>query len=160
MNLTPEMTQKLQALVDGRVTWAELEGITAERAAKMAQTGCELADAGRLDEARQLFEGMTAINPKDGAAHAALGTVFQKLGRITDAIAEYDAALALEPENPVALGNRGELRIKRGELDGMDDLVKAVAADREGKLPVSRRASGLLTAIALATAAKRQQGRA
>ena len=119
MNLADEMTKKLKAVVDGQVTWAELEGITFEQAQEMAQTGCELADDGRLDEARQLFEGMTAINPKDSAALAALGTVYQKLDRLAD----------------------------------------AVAADPEGELPASRRATGLLTAIALATA-KRHQGKA
>jgi tetratricopeptide (TPR) repeat protein len=149
MNLADEMMKQLKAVVDGKATWAELEGITFEEAQKMAKTGCELADAGRLDEARQVFEGMTAINPKDAAAHAALGTVYQKLDRLEDAVIQYDAAIALDPKNPVALGNRGELRLKRGDLDGMDDLVKAVEAEPEGTLPASKRATGLLTAIAL-----------
>ena len=42
----------------------------------------DLATAGRLEEARIIFEGLVEGNPKDSASRAALGTVYQKLGRI------------------------------------------------------------------------------
>ena len=156
MNLSTEVMNKLTAIANGEVTLAELEGMTFDRAQQIAQIGCDFAAAGQLDEARQIFEGLVAMNPKDAAAHAALGTVYQRLARTDEAIAEFDAALGLDARNPVALANRGELRLKRGEVNGLDDLAKAVTADPSGELPASRRAQALLKAVAIAAASRRK----
>jgi Flp pilus assembly protein TadD len=155
MNLDSNALDRLASFVDGEVTFAELEGITFERAQQIAQVGCDFAAAGQHDEARQIFEGLVAINPKDAAAHAALGTVYQKLSRNEDALLSYSEALLLDAKNPVALANRGELRLKLGDAEGMKDLVSAVAADPAGELPASRRAQALLKAVALAAAERR-----
>ncbi len=112
MNFDTETTEKLKAFARDELTWAEVQGMTHEEAKMIAETGCELAAAGRLEEARILFEGLVEVNPKDSAAHAALGTVYQKLERIEDAVSEYSAALGRDPKNPVALGNRGELYLR------------------------------------------------
>src|SRR5687768_7394816 len=100
------MQQKLKSFARGEMTWAEVEGMTWEEANAIAQVGCELADAGRLQEARVIFEGLVAGNPKDSGTRAALGTVYQKLGRIEDALAEYTGAIEADSTNPVALVNR------------------------------------------------------
>lgn len=116
---------------------------------EMAQAGCDLAAAGRLEEARIIFEGLAEGNPKDSASRAALGTVYQKLGRISEAITEYSAALEIDPRNPVALANRGEVRLRRGDREGFKDLAAAVEADPLGETAAGRRAQGLVKAITL-----------
>jgi Flp pilus assembly protein TadD len=155
MKLTADAMKKIKAITSGEITWAEIGGITFERAQQIAQVGCDFASAGQFDEARQIFEGLVAVNPKDAAAHAALGTVYQQLGRTSEALAEYDAAIAIDGKNPVARANRGEIRIKRGDLKGLEDLTQAVTADPAGELPASRRAQALLKAVALAAANRR-----
>jgi Flp pilus assembly protein TadD len=90
---------------------------------------------------------MVEINPKDAGAHAALGTVYQKLGRTEDALVAYGAALARDPTHPVALGNRGELLLRLGRREGFGDVAAAVAADPEGKTAAGRRAARLAKAI-------------
>src|SRR6478672_6580548 len=142
--------QKLKAYARGDMTWAEVEGMTFEEAKAIAQVGCELAAAGRLEEARVIFEGLVEMNPKDSAARAALGTVYQKLGRSDEAMVEYSASLAQDPRNPVALANRGELRLKAGDRNGFTDLAMAIDSDPHGETAAGRRAKGLLKAIALA----------
>jgi len=139
--------EKLLAFARGEATWAEVEGITAADAARMARTGVELAQAGRLREAALVFEAMVEINPKDAGAHAALGTVYQKLGRTEDALVAYGAALARDPTHPVALGNRGELFLRLGRREGFGDVAAAVAADPDGKTAAGRRAARLAKAI-------------
>lgn len=147
------MIRVIKASVDqdsseaGRSTWAEVAGMTSGDAKIIAQIGCDLAAAGRLDEARIVFEGLTAMNPKDTAARAALGTVYQKLGRITDALIEYSAAIDGDPKNPIALTNRGELRLKANDKEGFTDLARAVQADPHGETSAGRRAKGLVKAI-------------
>lgn len=141
--------QKLTSFVRGEITWAELEGMTFQEARAIAQVGCDLAAAGRLDEARIIFEGLVAGNPKDSASQAALGTVYQKMGRIQDALEAYDAAVELDGRNPVALGNRGELRLRSGDRQGFGDLARAVEADPHGETNAGRRAKALVKAITL-----------
>src|SRR4051812_5119782 len=110
MRSDEQLKRTLSAVASGETTWAEVEGMTFEEAKAIAQVGCDLAAAGRLDEARIVFEGLVAMNPRDSAAHAALGTVYQKLGRVEDAITEYSSAISRDAKNPIALANRGELR--------------------------------------------------
>ncbi len=145
-----ELVRRVKSFSRGEMTWAEVEGMTFEEAKAIAQVGCDLAASGRLDDARIIFEGLVAANPKDSAARAALGTVYQKLGRTPDAITEYTAAIETDPKNPVALANRGELRLKAGDRAGFHDLAKAVDADPYGETAAGRRAKGLVKAIAMA----------
>lgn len=144
-----QLGRDLRAFARGEMTWAEVEGMTFEEARAIAEIGCDLAAAGRLEEARIIFEGLAAGNPKDTASRAALGTVYQKLGRIDEAIAEYTAALEGDPKNPVALGNRGELRLKAGDRQGFSDLARAVEADPNGETAAGRRAKSLVKAITM-----------
>lgn len=146
--------RKLKAFARGEVTWAEVEGMTFEEAKAIAQVGCDLAAAGRLEEARILFEGLVEGNPRDSAAHAALGTVYQKLGRLEEAVAEYSAALARDPGNPVALANRGELYLRKGERQGFTDIANAVEVDPHGETSAGRRARALVKAITLVAVEK------
>ncbi|HMK72285.1 MAG TPA: tetratricopeptide repeat protein, partial [Myxococcaceae bacterium] len=116
----------VRAWARGEATWAEVEGIGAAEAAAIARVGVELAAAGRLGEARVVFEGLVELNPHDAGAHAALGTVYQRLGRNDDALAAYGAALVVDPRQPVALGNRGELLLRLGRSEGFADIAAAV----------------------------------
>ena len=143
----PNDREKLLAFARGEATWAEVEGITAAEAARMGRTGVELAQAGRLREAALVFEAMVEINPRDAGAHAALGTVYQKLGRTEDALKEYSAALEQDPKNPVALVNRGELYLRQGDKQGFTDVANAVEADPNGETSAGRRARALVQAI-------------
>jgi Flp pilus assembly protein TadD len=154
MRMESGAVRRLKAFARGESTWAEVEGMTFEEAKAIAQVGCDLAAAGRLEEARILFEGLVEGNPKDTAARAALGTVYQKLGRLEEAISEYSAALAKEPGNPVALANRGELYLRKGDRQGFTDLANAVDADPHGETAAGRRARALVKAIALVAVEK------
>jgi Flp pilus assembly protein TadD len=154
MEIQTETMEKLKAFARGEVTWAEVEGMTFEEAKSIAQVGCELAAAGRYEEARILFEGLVEGNPKDAASRAALGTVYQKLGRLEDAIAEYSAALERDPHNPVALVNRGELYLRQGQRQGFTDVANAVEADPQGASSAGRRARALVKAITLVAVEK------
>lgn len=155
MNLSNETVENLKSFGRGEKTWAEVEGMTAAEAQKIAQTACELSGMGRYDEARVLFEGLVAGNPQDAAAHAALGGIYQRIGQLEEAYSSFTAALALDPKNPVALSGRGELRLRRGDREGVVDLADAVKADPAGETQAARKAAGLLRAIALTMAEAR-----
>ena len=148
-----------RSFLRGESTWAEVEGMTFDQAKEIAQVGCDLAAAGQLEKARVVFEGLAAGNPRDSASRAALGTVYQKLGRVTEAIFEYTAALAEDGQNPVALANRGELRLRVGDREGFADLSSAVDADPYGETSAGRRAQSLVKAVALMAVERARAGR-
>src|SRR3954470_670897 len=134
-------------------TIAEVAGFTFEEAKAIAEIGVDLAAVGRLEEARVLFEGLVEMNPKDAAARAALGTVYQKQGRLQDAMDEYNGALGLDESQPIALANRGELRLRQNDRGGMEDLAAAARSDPSGITMAGRRARALLGAMAQAASA-------
>jgi Tfp pilus assembly protein PilF len=148
--MNPANERVLTAFLRDQVTWAELEGMTADEAEAIAKVACDLAAEDRLHEAKVLLEGLVAGNPKDCAARAALGTVYQRLGENQLALDEYNAALELYAEHPVALANRGELRLLQKEEGAVDDLRRAVAADPDKTTAAASRAELLLNAITLA----------
>ncbi len=147
LRLPSDSSEKLQRFARGEITWAEVEGITFQQAMQMARTGCELAARGRLNEAQIVFEGLVAMNPKDTSSHAALGNVYQKQNRIDDAMACYDRAIALFDGNVIALAARGEIRLRRGDKDGLKDLIVAARVDAKGVTAAGRRARGILEAL-------------
>lgn len=136
--------QKMRRFLNDEITWAELEGMTFEQAQQIGKLGCELAAKGRLQDARIIFEGMVAGNPKDTSAQAALGAVYQRLNRKDDARVCYDRAIELYEDNIIALANRGELKLRAGEADGLADLTRAAQIDQKGLTAAGRRARALL----------------
>lgn len=46
-----------------------------------------------------------------------LGMVLESVGKLDDAVKDYDQALALEPGNPQLVGNNARARIRRGDKD-------------------------------------------
>ena len=151
---------KVKRYLDHELTWAEVEGMTAAQAGQIARIGCDLASRGRLNDARIIFEGLVAGNPKDTSAQAALGTVYQKLSRNAEARECYDRAIEIFAQNVVALGNRGELRLRAGDAGGIEDLARAVQVDAAGISAAGRRARALLTAVAKAKATRQSSSAA
>lgn len=131
----------------GRETLAEVTGMTHEEALRIAREGEALARAGRLEEARVLFEGLVACNPRDAGGHAALGTIYEKLGRRQLAWDAFDRALALVPGHAVASLGRGELRLRVGDVRGVEDVRRAAEADPGGRTSTGRRAGALLAVL-------------
>lgn len=121
-------------------TLAQHIGITAAQARAITSRAFDLVDAGELDGAADIFRGLLALNPNDAGVQAALGSVFHQQGKLSEARAAYDTALSLDADTVLARVNRGELRCKRGDPDGMEDLKIAARSPS----PVQARAQGLL----------------
>jgi Flp pilus assembly protein TadD len=97
-------------------------GFTADQTSAMVSQAFDLIDADDLDGAAVVFEGLLVLNPNDGRIQAALGSVFHQQGKLSEAMAAYDAALNLDADAVLARVNRGELRCKRGDKGGVEDL--------------------------------------
>jgi protein O-GlcNAc transferase len=103
-------------------TLAQFIGITSSQAQAISGRGFDLLEAGDLDGAAVVFNGLLVLNPHDAGVQAALGSVFHEQGKLAEALAAYATALGLDGNTVLARVNRGELRCKRGDLGGLEDL--------------------------------------
>lgn len=147
-NFTEENFKKF---LFGKITWAQLEGMTMEQAYAIAEFGYTMYQQGRYKDARTLFEGLVIGNPYDPYFHAMLGAIYTKLDMHEEAAQEFSIAIELDPEDINSYVNRGELLLQHGEFEyAMEDLKAAIDLDPEGKNPASLRARALAAATAAA----------
>ncbi len=72
-----------------------------------------------LDRARALLDEAVALNPGNGAAHAALGNVLARTGAFAEALAAYRRAVLLEPD-------AADAQLATAEIEyNFDDLESA-----------------------------------
>lgn len=60
------------------------------------------------------LEAAVARAPGDTAARLSLGYAYQRAGRLSDAVEQYDAVLRIEPNEPAALYNKGLVLLAQG----------------------------------------------
>src|SRR5205823_12471708 len=95
-NFTEENFKKF---LFGKITWAQLEGMTMEQAYAIAEFGYTMYQQGRYKAARTLFEGLVIGNPYDPYFHAMLGAIYTKLEMHEEAAQEFSIAIELDPED-------------------------------------------------------------
>jgi tetratricopeptide (TPR) repeat protein len=145
-NFTEENFKKF---LFGKITWAQLEGMTMEQAYAIAEFGYTMYQQGRYKDARTLFEGLVIGNPYDPYFHAMLGAIYTKMDMHEEAAQEFSVAIELDPEDINSYVNRGELLLQHGEFEyAMEDLKAAIDLDPDGKNPASNRARALAAATA------------
>lgn len=117
------------------LTLAQEFGFTADQAQAITSQAFDLLEAGDLDGAAVIFNGLLVLNPNDAGVQAALGSIFHQQGKLPEARAAYDTALRLDGDTMLARVNRGELRCKQGDLAGLEDLKIAarVASSVQGR---------------------------
>jgi tetratricopeptide (TPR) repeat protein len=81
------------------------------------RAGLEAERSGDLPEAARRYADAAQADPADAEARCLLGNVQMRLGRFADAQASYEAALALRPGHPDALGNRAVALAEQGRLE-------------------------------------------
>lgn len=131
----------------GEMTLAELDGISGPEMLEMAVTGFAMYEQGRYREAKVIFDGLAALDPKESYYRTALGAVFLAQDKLEEAAAEFDEAIKLNKKDIAALVNRGEVRLRKGMLlEAASDFKAAVDLDPENKDPLSLRARALAAA--------------
>lgn len=156
----PWPQERLKKFARGDLTLAELEGVDGDSQKKLAELGYRLLESGKLDDARRIFEGLVALNPKEPYFLLAVGAAAQREERFEDAERWYSKALERDDHNPIAWANRGEVRVMLANIEGAtDDLIQAVKLDPKGATPQTKRAAGLLSEIRRQLEEARQGGK-
>ena len=122
--------ERLQALVqkwaDEKATLKDVRGYTDQELYAIARTAYVFFYQGRLDDARVLFQGLAAVNPHDPYFAGALAVVEFAAGNSEAALAAWNVAIRLAPNDPSAWVGRAEVRISAGdEAQAAEDLRRA-----------------------------------
>ena len=144
-------TRRLTAEVARAIGWTAVadqkspyEGVSRQRAAELAVFGHKLFEDGRLDEARQVFEGLVAAGVEDAFAHTMLGTIYLAKKDPERALALFEAALAIDPNDLAARVYRGEIRLAKGHPKLALEDLRRVAIKGPKDDPFTDRAKRLL----------------
>jgi tetratricopeptide (TPR) repeat protein len=85
---------------------------------RLRHTALDLAAAARA------YERRVALTPQSARAHLDLGTIYQALDRLDDALAEYLAAALVDPTSAAAFTSAGQLRADQGDGEGAIALLR------------------------------------
>ncbi|HEX8474461.1 MAG TPA: tetratricopeptide repeat protein [Pyrinomonadaceae bacterium] len=122
----------------------------------LLEAGFVLREAGKLDEAEEVFRGAMELLPQSDVPRVALGTVELRRGRFAEAQAACDEALRLRPESLYARVHRAEaLLFQQSRAEAEAELQEIIEADPAS--PHSRTARALIEAADLICSAQGSQ---
>ncbi len=120
------LAARLQKWADGKATLKDVRGYTDEELFSIARTGYFFFYQGKVGEARTVFQGLYAINPLEPYFAKALGVVEMASGNAQGALAAYDVALKISPQDSMAYVGRAEVKLAVGQkTSAVDDLRRA-----------------------------------
>ena len=124
---------QLQKWAEGKINLKEVRGYSDEELSAIARTAWFFYCQGRVSEARTLFQGLYAVNPADAYFARALGVVEFASGNATFALAAFDVAARLAPNDAAVYVSRAEVKLALGQKQAaMEDLrlgARVVAPD-------------------------------
>jgi Flp pilus assembly protein TadD len=127
----------MQKWLDGQISLGAAARWDKDEIRIISEIAYSLAQQGRNQESILLFEGLIAVAPATAYFQSALGALHLRTSNFAQAIERFDAALRIEPNDIIALVNRGESYIKTGNIpEGRKDLEKAL--DVAKRLPAKQ----------------------
>ena len=136
----------LLADIESGKTLGELYGITPEIGRAIADLAAHEIEAGRLDDARTLLEGLAVANPHDAAAWCLLALCERRRGKLLAARLCAEAARKLAPEDAQVRLVRAEVLLATPEERGAGRAEVEALAAADGH--VGERARALRAALA------------
>ncbi len=146
--IVPLHPGRLKSFLEGRITLADLEGISKETQYSLAQVGYKFLTDGQVSQARVVFRGLVALDPYDAYFQGTLASIEHREGRLKEALKYYNRSLEINPYSCAARAGRGELLLSQGKLEAaLSDLFEAVELDKKGEQPASHRARVIINTL-------------
>lgn len=134
-------------LAEGRLTLQELRGYSDESLNAVARQAIILFQQGKTQDARTLFQGLAAVSPNNAYFARLLGVAECAAGQWEAALAAFDVAIQLAPEDASGYVGRAEALVAAGQrVRAREDLERAVHL--RGDARMSAKARAMLAALA------------
>lgn len=130
---------------EGGQTLKELKGYTSEELHCISQLGYTLFLNGKIRDARIIFEGLVAVDPRNEYYYRALGVVYHREGDPERALRQFGHAITVSGRRSVAAYiNRAEVHIARRDHGrALADLDAALRLARDPRDPLAKKANAL-----------------
>lgn len=143
-----KQAERAARLADGQITLAEFVGLGKKELYAIAQQAHQLLGSGKLEEAKDIYQGLVAADPYDSVFHCHLGATLLRLGNADEAFEQFQLSLQYNIHNVDAFVGRGEIHFTRGNLpEAVADFTKALELDKEVKRASTMRARATLIAL-------------
>lgn len=111
--------------------WEDILEKSPNKARAFNEYGLHVLAAEDPEKALRLLNRSLQLDPYQPEVYVNLGLVFEKLGRIDNALAAYDRAIFTHPESPAAYYNLGVLyyRTLKDRSKALDHFLKARELD-------------------------------
>ena len=140
----PEIEERVDRWLTGKLTTAEVYELTPELVKALAEHGYLLYEEGKYESARVIFEALATVNSSDPNIQKLLGSIYQIQNKWDAAYYHYTQSLRMAPNDIFVVANRGETLIHmQRPREAAEDLKRAIALDPDGTNPVGRRARAL-----------------
>lgn len=140
--------EELDKLLAGEATLRSLGEVTNAQLAEIAETGHSMLTSGKSKEAKVIFTGLVAIEPREPYFRVMLGYAFMMEENWVRAEEVFSEAIEINPNDANAWVSRGEVRLRLGRLDDAEkDLLKVIELDPEGKAPSTHRARAIASYV-------------
>jgi|SwirhirootsSR2_FD_contig_31_4997565_length_563_multi_3_in_0_out_0_1 tetratricopeptide (TPR) repeat protein len=129
-----------------RLTQAQIDGF--------ASLGYNFYQQGKFDDARKMFEGLTAVEPDSFYGYAGLGALALAVNPpdLTAAVTNLRKAVELNPKEASIHANLGEALLRQANLqEAVTEFHKAIELDPEKKDGSANRARAIITGLKVAT---------
>jgi Flp pilus assembly protein TadD len=128
--------------------------LTTQQIEGFASLGYNLYQQGKLDDARKMFEGLTAVAPDSYYGFAGLGALAlaKEPPDLSTALTNLQKASQLSPNSPSVHANLGETLLRMGKLqESAAEYRKAIDLDPEKKDPGANRARTIILGLKVVT---------
>jgi tetratricopeptide (TPR) repeat protein len=99
----------------------------------LLEVGYLYMELAKLDEAKEVFEGVASLIPHSEVPHMALGHMYFSMGRFNPALKEHQQAVKLNDSSAAAHASVGEtLFFLRRHEEALRSLERAIALEPEG----------------------------
>lgn len=133
---------------NGQLTLKEIKGYSDDELYAIAHTGYFFLMQGKNQEARTIFEGLVAVDPKNDYYYRALGVIFHKMGDADRAYKQFSYALRLNGKSTPAYINRAEVLLTMNRYaEALQDLQNAIQFAQTREALLVRKAKALLQVI-------------
>ena len=129
----------------GQVSLKDIKGYSDDELYAIAHTAYFFLMQGKNQEAKTLFEGLIALDPRNDYYYRALGVIFHKLGAPDRALKQFSYAIRVNERSPAAYVNRAEVHIAQNQApEAQRDLRKALELMGPKDLALTRKTRALL----------------
>jgi hypothetical protein len=139
--------ERVGRLLKGKQPGQPFPPLTDADVMELACFGRALFERGRLPDARLVLEGLVASGVMEAFPYSMLGTVYLAQRDLNRALALFEAALALSPQDVAAHVYRGEIRLRQGKVEQAVGDFKYALSHGDPEDPFTRRADQLLRIV-------------